>query len=107
MKQDLFLVSQARNIARKETILKKKMLSIIYWTKKQLKKRRKIGRKILHMQKNEQKQVLKKYYKKIKGLERWTSARKAKRHKKVVNYYKKKKGKNMSKLQIKKILRTI
>ena len=79
MKQDILSISQARNIARKQTILKKKMLSIIYWTKKQLKKRQKIGRKILQMQKNEQKQVLKKYYKKIKGLERWTIARQSKK----------------------------
>ena len=79
MKQDLLSISQARNIARKQTILKKKMLSIIYWTKKQLKKRQKIGRKILQMQKNEQKQVLKKYYQKIKGLERWTIARQSKK----------------------------
>ena len=45
---------------QRKTILKKNLLSIIYWTKKQLKKRQKVGRKIWQTKKNKQKKNIKK-----------------------------------------------
>ena len=86
----------------KKNYSKEKLQSIIYWKKKVFKK----GDKNMTDKKKSSKKIISKnYFKKLKAYEDEILLEKAKRPKKVANYYKKKRNKckSMSKIKIKKI----
>ena len=91
---------------QRKNFLKKKLLSIIYWTKKQLNKRQNRYKNMTDKEKQAKKEYQKNYYNKLKAYKDELLLEKVKRDKKkVVNYYKKKRNKckNMSKIKIKTI----